>query len=118
MGEIIKLEVTTNSAGAGTASANVPMRLIYKVEWDKGTFDSGVDATLTNTGKNGTSTTLLTLTDANSDGTYYLRLAEADNAGAALTTTSPPLVSGSVTLTIASGGDTKTGALYLHCLEA
>ena len=118
MGETIKLEVTTNSGGIGSVSVPVPMRIIYQVEWDIGTFAAGVDATLSVTGRNGTSVTLLTLTDANADAVYYPRLVEHDNAAVALTTRTLPLIIGVVTLSIAQGGDGKTGALYLHCLEA
>ncbi len=116
----IALTVTTNASGAGSVTVNVGYHaLLFGVEWGLGTFDAGVDAVLKNDNTlNGTDETILTLTDANTSRKYYPRILEQDLAGADLTTRTLPLVGGDVTLTIASGGNVKTGTLWLYLLEA
>lgn len=120
---LVRLNVTTNGSGAGNATQTPKVGeyayLLHAVEWIKGTFDNGVDATLqcVNT-LSGVDRTLLTLTDANNDALHYPRVLEADNAGGALTTYTLPLVDGDLELTVEQGGDTKTGGCVVYLLEA
>jgi len=95
--------------------------LLYAVQWLDGDFADGVDATIT-VDLAGVSTTLLTLTNANVDAVYYPRHVPHTEAGAVLTATSGgdrvlPLVAGQVVLTVAQGGDAKTGGCLLFWME-
>lgn len=119
MASPVTISVTTIADGSGNNIANVgDAKLLYAVEWNDGDLIDGVDAVLSKVNTiNGTDRTIVTLTNANSDAFYYPRLAETDNAGAALTTTTLPMISGTVKLTITSGGDTKTGGVTLHMID-
>lgn len=119
----VRLNVTTDDQGDGEKT-QTPQQggysyLLYAVEWIKGTFDNGVDATLkcVNT-LSGVDRTLLTLTDANADNVYYPRELEDDNAGAALTTYALPVVDGTLQLVVSDGGNAKTGGARVILLEA
>ena len=66
--------------------------------------------------------TLLTLTDANADDTYYPRDVVHNLTGTALTGTAGGdttmlLVTGNLKLVVASGGDAKTGGCVVYILE-
>jgi hypothetical protein len=116
---IVELSVTTSAAGAGTTTLDLGAPyLLYKVEYNLGTFDAGIDATLANVSTyNGTDESVLTLTDANADAVHHPRVLEAGSTGAALTTTTTPLAGNVIKLTIASGGATKTGGMKLYLVE-
>ena len=116
----IRLNVTTAADGSGTATAASPVTGYLKmVDWIDGDFDNGVDAVLSVTGTaSGTDHTLLTLTNADNDAVYYPRRVVDTTAGAAATGVYDFfLVAGSLKLTIASGGNAKTGGLvaYVDC---
>lgn len=120
----INLTGTTNGSGAKTITATQSvLGYLYKVIWVDGDLTDGVDAVLSSTETpEGVDVTLLTLTDANNDATYYPRDVVHNNAGGALTGTSGgdrtmPLVAGILELVIASGGDTKTGGAHVYILE-
>lgn len=118
----IKLDVTTDASGDGTATATVrSCAKLYAVEWVKDGFDDGVDATLSVTSANsGNSVDLLTLTNANSSAYYYPRAAAHDEAGAGATFDGTneiyvcPVVVGTLTLTIAEGGNAKSGSMVVY----
>ena len=95
--------------------------LLYAVEWIDGTLDDGVDGTLKAvTTSSAVDMTLLTLTDANDDAFYYPRHQVHGNDGAALTLDGTriafdlPLIDGTLQLTIASGGNAKTGGCIVY----
>lgn len=118
----IKLYGTTTAGGALTVTANTTAYGMLKaVEWIDGDLVDGVDAVLTLVrNDNAADITLLTLTDANTDAVYYTRVAATDNAGAAIeyAATFPiyvePFLNGTLSLTIASGGATKSGGLIVY----
>lgn len=118
----IKLEGTTNGSGDATVTATVPTHGILKaVEWIDGDLADGVDAVLSFVSANsGVSRTLLTLTNANDDDWYFPHEAAHDNAGAAVTFDGTnevyvqPVISGTLSLVISSGGDTKTGGCVVY----
>jgi hypothetical protein len=117
----IKLSVTTNTGGAGTATSGAIAGRIYAIEYDKGTFADGVDLTLTCSGAT-IAQTLLTLTDANADDWYYPRAVVHDEAGSALTGTSGGdrsmlLAVGNLLLTVANGGSTTTGTMVIYYMK-
>ena len=120
----IKLSGTTSAAGALTVTSSEYVRgFLYKVEWIDGDLADGVDPTLsvTNTPE-GVDKTLLTLTDANDDDTYYPRDIVHGLDGAAKTGTAGGdcvmlLVVGNLKLVIADGGNAKTGGCVVYILE-
>lgn len=115
----IRLEVTTNTAGAG-ASALVAVPgggLLYAVQCVDGTFADGVDITITDE-QGELSRTLFVKADFNTDAIYYPRVLENLNTdGTALTTHCMPLVSGRVKATVAQGGAVASGAFILYIQE-
>lgn len=117
----LRLMGTTNGSGAATINAERSVfGRLYAVEWIDGTFENGVDATLTaQATPSGVATTLLTLTNADDDKWYFPRALVHDESGTALTGTSGgdrclPLVAGTPRLVIADGGATKTGGCILY----
>lgn len=114
--DTVRVDVTTDAAGYGTATVGLATRtlFLYAVEWVKGTYDNGVDAVLsvTNT-PSGVDYTLLTLTNANNNRMYYPRHLEQDQTGADLSTRNFPIVNGDMKLTINQGGNTNTGSVIV-----
>lgn len=113
----IRLNVTTDASGDGTATATYPASgWLEMVDWIDGTFADGVDATLTVTGTDSANDhTLLTLTNANNDAIYYPRRVVDTTAGAAATGVYDRFVfSGYLKLTIAQGGNAATGGAVVY----
>ena len=113
----IKLTVTTDGSGDGTATATRPVSgWLEMVDWIDGDFADGVDGVLTVTGPDSaTDHTLLTLTNANSDAIYYPRRVVDTTAGAAAAGVYDRFVfSGYLKLTVAQGGATKTGGAVVY----
>lgn len=113
----VKLTTTTAADGSGTALAVAPASgWLEMVDWIDGDFANGVDAVLSVTGTDSaTDHTLLTLTNADNDAIYYPRRVVDTTAGAAATGVYDRFVfSGYLKLTIASGGDTKTGGCVVY----
>ena len=122
--ESMRLIGATSAGGAATIAGEAPvLGLLYAVEWVDGDLVDGVDAVLSVTlTESAVNQTLLTLTDANSDAWYYPRALVHDAAGAALTGTAGgdrclPVINGVLSLTIASGGATKTGGAIVYYYE-
>lgn len=114
--KVINIATDGDGAFVGTLAVKTPAKL-YAAQWIKGTQVNGVDATLicTQFSPRSLVTTLLALTNANADALYYPRVAAADGVGAAIADAyQAPLVHGTLQLTIAQGGATKTGALWLY----
>ena len=115
-----KLTVTTNGDGAGTATTVSPVSgYLEAVDWIDGDLTDGVDAVLTtSTTDSGTAHTLLTLTNADNDAVYYPRRVVDTTAGAAATGVYDRfIVSGYLTLTVADGGNTKTGGAVVYIAD-
>lgn len=118
----IRLFGTTSAGGAATLIAERPVfgRLVA-VEWIDGSFDDGVDGTLSVIRTpSGVDLTLLTLTDANNDALYYPRHQVHGSTGAGLTLDGTrllvemPIITGTLQLVIAQGGDAKTGGCIVY----
>jgi len=113
---------TCSSGGALTVNGTTAVfGRLYAVRWIDGDFADGVDAVISTQGHEA-SATLLTLTDANVDKTYYPGETIHSNAGAALTVTTGsdvrlPIMVGVPRLVVASGGDEKTGGCILFYYE-
>jgi hypothetical protein len=110
-----KLDLTTAADGSATTqAADVYIGLLYAVQLVDGTFDDGVDLTLT-CEQGDLSIPLLTKADWNTDQMVYPRVLEALNTdGTALTTHTMPILSGKPKAVIAQGGNVKTGAVILY----
>lgn len=120
----IRLVGTTSAGGALTVTSTEYVKgFLYNVEWIDGDFSDGVDAVLSVTETpEGVDKTLLTLTDANNDDTYYPRDIVHDLAGGALTGTAGGdreklLINGKLKLVVADGGATKEGGCIAYILE-
>ncbi len=118
----LRLNATTDASGDATTNSTVPViGRLYAVRWIDGDFSDGVDAVIS-TQNHDAAATLLTLTDANSDATYYPRDLVHNAAGGALTGTSGgdralPLFVGLPRLVVSSGGATKTGGCILFYFD-
>lgn len=113
----VRFDLTTDGSGNASKTADdFYMGTLYAVQLVDGTFDDGVDLTLTC--ENGDlSITLLTKADWNTDQIAYPRVLQALNTdGTALTSHAEPMIYGKPKAVIAQGGATKTGAviLYIH----
>ncbi len=120
----VRLDVTTDTNGDGSLVASRALvGRLYAVDLIDGTYDDGVDATLSciNT-PSGVARDLLVIANYNTDQTLYPRtLLHGDSNGAALTGTAGgdrdmPLVNGTLKLVIAQGGNTKTGGVIAYVL--
>jgi len=116
----MRLEFTTDSDGdaVATGERGVFGRLIAVI-YDRGDMDTGADLTLT-FDQYGVTWTLYADTNVGtSDFIIYPRVPVQDAAGDDLTVTEdspthePPLIMGRPSLTVAQGGDTKSGAMIL-----
>lgn len=114
----VVLNLTTDASGDKTLKASEQVAgLLIGIEWVVGTFDTGVDATITlQDTPSGVARTLLTLTNANSNAFYNVRTPEHDATGTATTTGSTcyPFIVGKPQVVIAQGGNTKTGKVVLY----
>ena len=119
----IKLYGTCSSGGALTVNATTPvLGRLYSVRWIDGDFADGVDAVIS-TQNHDAAATLLTLTNADDDATYYPREQVCNNTGTALTIddteilTDLPLMAGVPRLAVTAGGDEKPGGCILQYFE-
>ncbi len=117
--KIIPLIGTTNGDGDATIEAEQSVNgLLYGFIEDKGSLADGVDMTLSVVNSE-LAITLLTLTDANTDGTqYYPRGSSCGSTG---TSNSDNLIMlpivGLLKCVISQGGETKTGGVCAIVLE-
>ena len=114
----MRLYGTTDGSGNATVNGEAPVNgcALYAVRWIDGDLADGVDAVISTQGADA-SATLLTLTNANDDATYYPREATCDNTGTADGDTTLPFMQGTPRLVISSGGDTKSGGCILYYTE-
>jgi len=120
----VRLIGTTIADGSLTVTSEASYNAkLYSVVWVDGDLADGVGGTLTVTNTDvGIDATLLTLSAANNDATYYPRYLQHGETGTALTGTAggdrtlAPVV-GRLKLVIASGGDTKTGGAVVYLCE-
>jgi len=114
----VRLYGTTSALGALTVVGSKAIEgYIRKVRWIDGTFADGVDAVISVTNSDGDET-ILTLTDANNDASYYPRVLVHTEAGAALTGTDggdrqAPYVIGTPKLVVSAGGEAASGGCVI-----
>lgn len=116
---VFNIVTDENGDYVGTLTVRTPAKL-YAAQWVDGDLVDGVDATLicTQFSPRTLVTTLLTLTNADDDALYYPQVTADDGVGAEIATAFVhPLVHGVLTLTVADGGNTKSGALWLYLEE-
>lgn len=110
----IAIPVTTDASGNATVySPSGVMGRIQAVAYVKGTFDNGVDFTIT---LESTGESLWTDTDVNaSEIVYPVQKANLGGTGVASTITEVPIVAANdrVKIVIAQGGNAKTGTFIL-----
>ena len=112
------IPITVNASGAGSASVTLPgSPLLYGIQYVKNNYADGVDMTLT-TSNSVIASTLLTITNMNSAASYYPRVDSCGATGSALSqnNTMYPLM-GTVTITIAQGGNATSGTFVLWYLD-
>lgn len=114
----VLLSGTTSAGGALTVSGTTSVTgLLYAVQLIDGSFDDGVDITLTCENSD-MSIPLLVKADFNTDQMVYPRVLQALNTdGTALATHTLPILAGIPKMVIAQGGGTKTGGCILYILE-
>ncbi len=107
----VRVDVTTNAGGAGTTRSNQRVNgKVYAVQLVDGTFDDGVDVTLT-VENDDLSVPVLVKADFNTDQMVYPRVLEALNTdGTALTTHTEPIACGFPKAVVAAGGNAKSGS--------
>lgn len=113
--EPIKVNVTTDAAGDGSAVATQKANgVIYAVQLVDGDFVDGVDVTLT-VEQDGVSIPVLVKADFNTDQVVYPRAYAAKVAdGAALTDVVCPLGVGFPKVVVAQGGNAKSGSFIFY----
>lgn len=114
-----RIDLTTDGSGAATEySTSVSGGgFLYAVQLVDGTFDDGVDITLT-AEHSDLSIPLLVAADWNTDKMVYTRVLQNLNTdGTALTTHCMPVVVGRIKAVIAQGGNAKTGAIVCYITD-
>jgi len=108
---------TTDATVSGLPRGRGPL-LLYAVEWVDTDFDAGVDAVLSVTDTpTGIDKTLLTLTNADAEATYYPQVLTQTNAGANTTFYTDQVVHGTLKLAVTNGGNVKTGKCVVYLRE-
>jgi len=113
--EVVSL--TTDASGDVTAFGSALQGALYAIQLVDGTFDDGVDVTVTCENED-LSIPLLVGADWNTDKMLYPRVLQNLNTDAtALTTHCEPLVYGRIKVVIAQGGNAKSGKVICYVRE-
>ena len=109
-----KLSVTTDTAGAGTATGPNILGRLYAVSYNRGTLDATTtDITVSTVSSDGTAN-LLVVANVTASKIFYPRtLQHLDTAGSDLTTHTQPLIAGVIKLTVAQGGNAGAGSVVI-----
>ena len=114
----VKLDVTTDGSGDGVGTGTKPVNaLLYKIVWVDGDLANSHTAVLTALRPDSAVTETLwstTAGDTDNDASFYPRVAETDAAADATSTYGLILVTGIPVITVAAGGDTKSGSCILY----
>lgn len=114
----LRLDVTTDTGGNGSTTSGMSgFGSLYAVQMIDGTFDDGVDITLT-CEQGDLAIPLFTKADFNTDSIAYPRvLQQLATDGTNLTTHCEPICFGAIKATIVQGGATKSGSFILYIRE-
>lgn len=111
------LSITTDASGNGSAEIQKVLGRVYAVQLVDGTFDDGVDVTLTSEDAD-LSIPILAKLNFNTDQMVYPRVACALNTdGTGLTVYDMPICNGTLKAVIAQGGNAKSGSFKVFVLE-
>lgn len=114
----IKLYGTTDdTTGAlSVTSSHKVVGLLKGIQWIDGDLADGVDAVISvDMDDDAPDLTLLTLTNANDDAWYYLKVTADDGTGAEIATEYvDPIINGKPKLVVASGGNGKSGGCIIY----
>ena len=112
------LKTTTNGSGTATEDYDSSVKgWLVALDYEPGTFDTGATITISDVTPTATHTIYVKASAGTSNVRKYPRtLEQLDTDGSDLATYTFPLLVGVPRLTVASGGDTKTGAVRLHIL--
>lgn len=114
----VRVELTTNTAGAATAFGESVIGAVYAVQLIDGDFDDNVDVTITSEHES-LSIPILVKANFNTDQMVYPRVLESLNTdGSALTTACEPLSYGRIKVVIAQGGAVKSGAVVVYLRDS
>jgi hypothetical protein len=116
---LIPLIGTTDSSGAATITSSRAVNgLLFGFYEDKGTLADGVDFTITVINSE-MICTILTLTNANTDQSWYFpRGSSCDSTGTSTVDNQILIpVNGKLQCVIAQGGNTFTGGMYAFVME-
>lgn len=112
-----RINITTDSSGDDDATADTYVKgYLELIEWVDGTLADGVDAVISLTDRpSGVDKTLLTLTDANDDADYPLRVQGVGADGAAIDGVYDlPFIVGVPRVVVSDGGNVASGAVVLY----
>ena len=117
--KILDISVTSDGSGDGVTSApNHVQGFLYAVQLIDGDFADGVDLDMDCVNDELTYI-LFDKDNFNTDQMAYPRTLEhLDTSGADLATHTMPLIFGKPRVTIAAGGDTKTGTVRLFIIDS
>lgn len=116
----INIPLTTAAGALTTYSESPVFGKLYAVHFKLGTLESGAaDVTISYTGSDGVSVTLLTITNAAANAIYKPRDLVHDAAGTALTGTAGgdralPIVAGKIKVVVAQASLVQTGNVLLY----
>lgn len=121
-----RFDITTDGDGDFTETSTESVNgYVEKVEYVDGDLADGTDLTITATDQAGANT-ILAEGDADNDAVFYPRAAAHDTTGttidegddtASFSHWVPIHVSGKITVTVANGGDTKSGTAIVWIRE-
>lgn len=119
--QVLVFNITTDENGdyEATKVVKTPAKL-HMARWVDGDLVDGVDLVLTVTefAPLDLETTLLDVDNANSDAVWYPRVTgDAADGTEIADAYAAPTVHGTLTCTVANGGDSKSGALRLYLQE-
>ncbi len=103
--------IITDASGAGTGYTTPVTGRVLGITYAKTDYADGVDVVVST---ETTAQTILTLTDQNSSAVFYPRSVVHGNTGSALTGVEAiPVAAERIKITVAAGGNTKTGTFYV-----
>jgi hypothetical protein len=111
------LPVTTDASGDGSYTGEAVLGSVYAVQLVDGTFDDGVDITITSQ-QGDLNVPLFVKADFNTDTMIYPRvLQQLATDGTNLTTHAEPLAVGPLKAVVAQGGNVKSGTFIIYIRE-
>lgn len=113
-----RIDITTDGSGNGSGTVSMSgFGSLYAVQMVDGSFDDGVDITLT-AEQGDLAIPLFVKADFNSDSIAYPRvLQQLSTDGTNLTTHCEPLCMGVLKAVVAQGGNAKAGSFILYIRE-